>query len=229
MTEHDSAPAPATQTPGRGERRRIATRARLLAAARVVFARQGLADTTVGQITQAADLGLGTFYLHFATKDDIFRAVLMEGFGELSQRLETTRRAANERNVPWWGVVRLLIAAYYAFAAEHRELFAVMCAGGGAGEGVSRELEEQFARDIAEQMLSIQQDRATGATMYPYPTQPVASALVSALNRAVLWWMGDDGATDDAEGDERQSLEALIDTMSRFITAALGGRLPSES
>jgi hypothetical protein len=41
--------------------------------------------------------------------------------------------------------------------------------------------------------------------------------------------MGDDGAAEDAEGDERQSLEALIDTMSRFITAALGGRLPSES
>ncbi|MGH2484793.1 MAG: TetR/AcrR family transcriptional regulator, partial [Ktedonobacterales bacterium] len=182
----------------------------------------------VGQITQEADLGLGTFYLHFATKDDIFRAVLVEGFGELSQRLETTRRAASERHVPWWGVVRLLIAAYYAFAAEHRELFAVMCASGGADMGVGRELEEQFTRDVAEQMLSIQHDRATGATMYPYPTQPVASALVSALNRAVLWWMAA-GEADGARSDERQSLEALIDTMSRFITAALGGRLPTES
>ena len=152
--------------------------------------------------------------------------MLVGGLGGLSQRLETTRRAANERHVPWWGVVRLLIAAYYAFAAEHRRLFAVMCSGGGAGEGVGRELEEQFARDIAEQMLSIQQDRATGATMYPYPTQPVASALVSALNRAVLWWMGDDGAAEDAEGDERQSLEALIDTMSRFITAASAAACP---
>ena len=80
----DATDAAEAATLSRGARRKSETRRRLLAAARGVFAREGLEAATIAQITQAADVGFGTFYLHFATKEDAFRAVVTEGFEELA-------------------------------------------------------------------------------------------------------------------------------------------------
>lgn len=47
------------------------TRRALVAAARLLFARQGYAATRISQITDAAGVGLGTFYGHFSAKRDL--------------------------------------------------------------------------------------------------------------------------------------------------------------
>ncbi|NLI77277.1 MAG: TetR/AcrR family transcriptional regulator [Candidatus Riflebacteria bacterium] len=47
------------------------TRRALVAAARRLFARQGYAATRISQITDAAGVGLGTFYGHFPAKRDL--------------------------------------------------------------------------------------------------------------------------------------------------------------
>jgi AcrR family transcriptional regulator len=65
-------------TADRGARRRARTRAKLMAAARTLFARQGVAATTINEITEEADVGFGSFYNHFAGKDEIVEAVLSE-------------------------------------------------------------------------------------------------------------------------------------------------------
>lgn len=62
----------------RGARRRAETSARLLAAARSLFARQGVESTTIAEITEEADVGFGSFYNHFASKSDVVEAVLTE-------------------------------------------------------------------------------------------------------------------------------------------------------
>jgi AcrR family transcriptional regulator len=67
---------PAAQ--GRQGRRRAQTRAKLLAAAAALFARQGVENTRINEITEEADLGFGSFYNHFENKDAIVQAVLQE-------------------------------------------------------------------------------------------------------------------------------------------------------
>ena len=66
----------------RGARRREQTRAELLRAARALFAHQGVDATTIAEITEAADVGFGSFYNHFASKDEILEAVLIESTDE---------------------------------------------------------------------------------------------------------------------------------------------------
>ena len=56
---------------GRRERRRQETGQRLLDAAVRLFAEQGFADTTVEAITQAADVGKGTFFNYFPSKEHV--------------------------------------------------------------------------------------------------------------------------------------------------------------
>jgi AcrR family transcriptional regulator len=62
----------------RTERRRARTRASLLGAAQRLMQRQGVEATSVAQITEAADVGLGTFYLHFESKVEMLAAVVTE-------------------------------------------------------------------------------------------------------------------------------------------------------
>lgn len=238
MNRQTELESPVTRLPDRAERRRIATRARLLAAARTVFARQGLAEATIAQIAVEADLGFGTFYLYFATKEDAYRAVVTEGFAELSERLAATRDQAIRSGAPWWDMVRLSVATYYTFAAENRELFLAMCAGGDIGAGLGRELQEQFAEQVAATLPASRAPSGTDSDsghptgQYRYEPALIARALVAALNSAVLWWIGaedsDTGDSGAANDRRRLSLEALSDAMGRFVAAGLYGRVPGD-
>jgi AcrR family transcriptional regulator len=68
----------ATPAPDRHARRREQTRAKLVEAARTLFARQGVDNTRINEITDKADVGFGSFYNHFDSKEAIVEAVLAE-------------------------------------------------------------------------------------------------------------------------------------------------------
>ncbi|MER3460463.1 MAG: TetR family transcriptional regulator, partial [candidate division GAL15 bacterium] len=57
---------------GRKER----TRARILEAARRVFARSGYHGTLMDQVAQEAGLSKGALYVHFPSKEELFLALL---------------------------------------------------------------------------------------------------------------------------------------------------------
>jgi AcrR family transcriptional regulator len=59
----------------RGERRRAKTRAALIRAAQRLIAEERT-EVPVLEITELADVGLGSFYNHFATKDELFDAAV---------------------------------------------------------------------------------------------------------------------------------------------------------
>src|SRR5258708_39986734 len=56
----------------RGARRKRETRARLLDAALKLMAERGMEGVAVNEITEAADVGFGSFYNHFESKESIF-------------------------------------------------------------------------------------------------------------------------------------------------------------
>jgi len=76
----------------RRERQSLERRERLFRAALDLFARKGFDETTVEDITNAADLGKGTFFNYFPSKDHILLA-----FGEM--QLGKLRAAADEARV----------------------------------------------------------------------------------------------------------------------------------
>jgi AcrR family transcriptional regulator len=69
---------PGTEPSDRQARRRRQTRARLVRAASGLFARQGVDNTRINEITDEADVGFGSFYNHFKSKEEIVEAVLTE-------------------------------------------------------------------------------------------------------------------------------------------------------
>jgi AcrR family transcriptional regulator len=68
----------ASTTPTRGTRRRERTRRQLTAAAAVLIAEKGVAGLRIQEITDRADVALGSFYNHFASKEELVEAVVAD-------------------------------------------------------------------------------------------------------------------------------------------------------
>jgi AcrR family transcriptional regulator len=86
-------------------RRSAELRERLFRAALVLFGKKGYAETTVEDITEAADVGKGTFFNYFPTKEHILMA-----FGEMQLgKLEAIVRDAKKSDLPMRDVLRMLV------------------------------------------------------------------------------------------------------------------------
>src|SRR6266705_1401095 len=77
---------------GRRQRRSAEIRERLFRAALNLFGQKGFAETTVEYITNAADVGKGTFFNYFPSKDHILLAFGEMQLGKLEAAIETARR-----------------------------------------------------------------------------------------------------------------------------------------
>jgi AcrR family transcriptional regulator len=94
-----------TPPSSRRERRSAELRERLFRSALALFASKGYAETTVEDITRAADVGKGTFFNYFPSKEHILMA-----FGEMQLgKLETIVREAQQSDRSMREVMRTLV------------------------------------------------------------------------------------------------------------------------
>lgn len=70
------------------DRRKARTRAALVAAARGLLASRDPAEVSIQEITDAADVGFGSFYNHFASKQELFDAAVGEVLEEHGAMLD---------------------------------------------------------------------------------------------------------------------------------------------
>src|SRR5947199_9429427 len=82
---------PAEAGGGRREERKAQNRAKLLEAARKVFAEKGYGEATARDIVRETDLATGTFYNYFEDKQDAFMALLDE-MGEKGRAIARAQR-----------------------------------------------------------------------------------------------------------------------------------------
>ena len=80
--------AAVTEREPRGARRRRETRSRLLVAALELMSQRGMAGVAINEITEAADVGFGSFYNHFESKEAIYAAVLDWVFADFADAME---------------------------------------------------------------------------------------------------------------------------------------------
>lgn len=66
-------------------------RARILTAARALFASGGI-DVPMDDIARRAEVGVGTLYRHFATKEALFAAIVAERIGEAAALADSRAR-----------------------------------------------------------------------------------------------------------------------------------------
>ncbi len=114
MTSDDTPKAPARAM--RADVRR--NRARLLAAAREIFQRDG-AGASLEAVARQAGVGIGTLYRHFPTRQHLLEALLADGYAELAAKARELLAdpAPGEALLTWLRAFAAQVAAYQGLAA----------------------------------------------------------------------------------------------------------------
>lgn len=217
---------------GRNERRKARTRAALLEAARDLFARQGFEHTAIADITETADLGVGSFYNHFESKEDLLAALLRHAMSEQLASLDSRRVGVEDPAVAvaiahrhwirltaegpeWaWLVVRLQTSFETVVATQ--------------GDSARKDLESGIAAgrfDVANPDLAL---HASGAALISSMRMMLTGAQIphadSIHAEYVLRMFG--VPAGEAREIARRPLPAVTDAGTESERAAAEGRLP---
>jgi AcrR family transcriptional regulator len=142
---------------GRRERHRLETRDRLYRAALALFAERGFLETTVEDITEAADVGKGTFFNYFPTKEHI----LAEFGGQRTAAVERALQKARATKGSVLDVFRELVGDAVGQADKSAALLRAIFAAHASCTSVREELVKRMhvARRILAQIVLLAQER----------------------------------------------------------------------
>jgi AcrR family transcriptional regulator len=141
----------------RRERHRVATRERIFRAALELFAEHGYLETTVEDITEAADVGKGTFFNYFPTKEHVLATYGGERLATVQSALEKARSTDGEV-LP---ILRELLTGLAGQTSESPALLRAIYAAHASCAPVRAELEIRLeqARGFLAQILALAQER----------------------------------------------------------------------
>jgi len=106
----------------RRQREREQRRKQILDAARKILLKKGMAAVSMNQIAAACELSVGTLYLYFKNKEELFAALQEEGLELLYQMI---RDAAAGGDSPRDKLERISMA-YLEFSERHRKYFDII-------------------------------------------------------------------------------------------------------
>lgn len=99
----------------RRARKKAATRKTLLDTALALFAQRGIYAPSIEEITKGADLGKGTFYQYFPSREEVIAALVRQGFDELLDQVTREVEGAQEEKL----FVKKVLEAHGAFFHTH--------------------------------------------------------------------------------------------------------------
>ncbi len=125
MPENAKKPVAVAGKPSRKKQERTEiTRAKLMAAATLIFSEQGYEGITVRDIENAADVQRGLLTYHFTDKQSLWRAVADEIFGLMGSEFERRRDIAEELSEQ--ERLAFLVRFHVRFHAKHPEVSRMM-------------------------------------------------------------------------------------------------------
>jgi AcrR family transcriptional regulator len=199
-------PAQEQALPPRADRRKAESRQRLLQAARALFIERGYHATRPQDIARAADVGHGTFYLHFADKRACFLA-----FAEAARQELEAFIAARLAGIA--GVepqLRALLAALMDYAEQNPGVLKAAMTDVSVIASEAREGEGLVERWAAEWAARITAAAREGALRRDYDAAVIGHAIVGLIRGAAGYALR-----------HRSERAHVIDNVARFLVRAL--------
>lgn len=128
----------------------MASKKKIIKAATELFANYGYHKTTMDMIAEKAGLSKGSLYWHFASKDELFRAILETGFNDYFIFLEQT---SNKNNLSCSQKLKAIIDYRMDFLYQHKSLAKIILSN---LEGIDKEFKQRVlkARQKHEEILT---------------------------------------------------------------------------
>jgi AcrR family transcriptional regulator len=184
-----------------------ATRGRLIATARRLFAEQGFAATSTEEILQEAAVSRGALYHHFPSKTDLFRATFEQVEDELTTQVLQSASAGGETDP-----MRILQIGFDAFLDQclNPEVQRIVMLDGPTvlGWDLWHELDERYAFGTIKAVLSVAADIGR---IQPAAVDPLSHLLLGAVMQA--------GMVVARSDDPLAAKKAMTDTFAGIVSA----------
>jgi AcrR family transcriptional regulator len=163
--------------------RSATTRAALVGAARQLFAEHGYTEVGTERIVQVAGVTRGALYHQFPDKVELFAAVLEEVEAELMRRLVEQLPTLPPNDAP---ALLLAGASIWLDASTEPEVQRIVLLDGPAVLGWERwrEIGLRYGLGLVTGVLA---DAVAAGSIAAQPVEPLAHALVGALDEAALY------------------------------------------
>jgi AcrR family transcriptional regulator len=208
MTENSSPEKQAGAVPEKGKRkedRRVArSRAALHQALQELVKEKGYEAVTVEDITERANLGRTTFYLHYRDKEDLFLEEFEISLGEMKDRMVNIRprewvRANNGQ----------MFQIMYQMVEKNADIFRdIIKEQSNTVYNRMREITSKIAQDMVSENPFIRKH----ANHISIPLDLVYSYFSGALWASIVWWV---------EHDFHPSAEEMNDNFRRMFFSGL--------
>lgn len=166
----------------RVERRKLEVREKILASAFELFLIQGVAATTIEEICERADVANRTFFNHFATRQDMMRALAERRLVNLHDVVFDRAEEAIPARVV--GVFDDIATTLVRSGETYRELIREMLAISGYGVHRGLHLHDTFVELVKEGV-------ARGEVSARHDAETLADIIVGALSGGILNWTVD--------------------------------------
>jgi AcrR family transcriptional regulator len=169
-----------TQSINRIERHKQLTKRRLMEAAATIVQQHGYAKLTIKAVTELADVGYGTFYVHFESKEALLWEVFHAG-------AEQMRMGVVERLNGYPSPLREFLSwvDYFESILSVREMFAAMF--GPDGNPTLRGYYQQYVIDVV--MKNIQEERYSRAPLYAGFPEDYMARFVAGTQLQLTDWL----------------------------------------
>jgi len=168
-----------TPPPTRHERRRLQTRKLLIQATLQLILKKGYDAISIQDITERADLGRGTFYIHFKDKEEIVWTM----FQDLFQELEQEAHKQLDRNMPqveYYGLLNI-----FRHAEKNRDLYRVMF--GRQGSAMLTARVQDFLAEVF--LYDIRNAPPPPDVNFHLPEEIEAQILTGVISHLLFWWL----------------------------------------
>lgn len=182
-----------------------ATRRKLLAAAEVEIGEKGFHAASVSSITTRADVGQGTFYLYFHSKEEIFVTLVRDIGHMLRKHMAVAVTAAKDR----MHAERLGLEAFFQFAQAHPGLYRIVQESQFVDETVFREYYDRLAQGYAEDL----RDAAAAGEIAPGSAEARAWAIMGIGHFIGMKW-----CLWQKEVPSRELVDSVMDLIANGLT-----------
>lgn len=167
---------------GRRERHRTEIRERLFRSALRLFAERGFLETTVEDITEAADVGKGTFFNYFRTKEHVLATFGAERLAAIERAIERAKKG------PVLPVLRDLAVELTGHSTENAALLRAIYSAHASCPPVRAELHKrlQIGRRLIAELFTVGQQR--GEVRRDIPAAELARLAQIVLLGITLAW-----------------------------------------
>ncbi|WP_306362121.1 TetR/AcrR family transcriptional regulator [Nocardia sp. CC227C] len=196
---------------GKRQERAAETEQALKAAARKLFAERGYLNTKITDITAVAGRAAGSFYNHFASKEELLQSLLKDLADEGDSRAESPDHNPDFTDPE---AVRYHIRGYWTAARENWPVFRAVSQAALVNEDFARMMGRFTAEQREDVLDHLDGFAAAGLRL---PSTPDASLSMMFLVASGLLQAVQDGTVDLTD-------EQAVEGITRFVYRGLTGR-----